>query len=366
MKRLEEEAYGEQGWGSRLKEHDVKLQGLRSKLDSQDNHFATFSEAAKQDWEKRFKGLQDSVRDQSSQQLGLGEKIDSIHRWTEATEDAMDDLRKVCERSFSPSLTTKFSLQSVRADGSVGASQGGSSADRQKLPGFGSQQTEGGGSSTHSDSKGNALAGGAVSKSASGTSPPQKSPSPTQNISPHVPQASPPQSKSQAFVDMRTPVLLDPVGVEEAPSGRASSAPPTANRVAMGPNRGVSDDAPTFGVRTSPNSANVNANVNAKYDESSSSPNLPSNSASPAISASAPSSSRQPDATASAFGVFAKQNGASKSYQSPGQSHTSSSHGQAAQKGGMDAAPRFGNFDWDSETGKEEEGLPAFGGSHRP
>lgn len=35
-RRLEQEARGEHGWGSRLEEHEVRLQGLRAKLDGQE------------------------------------------------------------------------------------------------------------------------------------------------------------------------------------------------------------------------------------------------------------------------------------------------------------------------------------------
>jgi len=93
-KRIELEARGEAGWGAKLQEHEVRLSGIRAKLDGQDEHINSFTERARQDWEARFKQLRQSVQDSVGEQRVKGERLESVLRWAEETDQVVQELRQ--------------------------------------------------------------------------------------------------------------------------------------------------------------------------------------------------------------------------------------------------------------------------------
>lgn len=97
MSRIEQEARGDGGWSARIEEHEVRLQGLRGKLDGQEEHFSVFSDRARQDWETRFKQVRQSFQEESSERVAHGERLEALVRWAEATDQIVDDIRKAQE-----------------------------------------------------------------------------------------------------------------------------------------------------------------------------------------------------------------------------------------------------------------------------
>merc|ERR1712174_81551 len=63
LERLCNEAHGDKGWESKLEQHEVRLTGLRTRLDAQEEHYSHFDERVRQDWEARFEQLHKVVQE---------------------------------------------------------------------------------------------------------------------------------------------------------------------------------------------------------------------------------------------------------------------------------------------------------------
>jgi len=96
VERLFLEAHGDRGWEARFQEHEVRLTGMRAKLDSQDEHYASFDERFRQDWEIRYDNLRKSVQEATCRHLDGVERLESLQRWAESTDRAYEELRKIC------------------------------------------------------------------------------------------------------------------------------------------------------------------------------------------------------------------------------------------------------------------------------
>lgn len=101
--RLEQEAHGEHGWGSRLEEHEVRLQGLRTKMNGQDEHFSDLSERARSNWERRFEQLRATIHERHGDSLASGERLNALAHWADGAEQTLEDLRQGYDRiAYSP------------------------------------------------------------------------------------------------------------------------------------------------------------------------------------------------------------------------------------------------------------------------
>mmetsp|Transcript_66229 Transcript_66229/g.103424 ORF Transcript_66229/g.103424 Transcript_66229/m.103424 type:complete len:1122 (+) Transcript_66229:64-3429(+) len=92
VERLVIEAHGDRGWDARFQEHEVRLQGIRSKLDSQEVHLTGADDRFRQDCEQRFDQARRSLQDVTSKQLESQERLESLARSSQVTESAITEL----------------------------------------------------------------------------------------------------------------------------------------------------------------------------------------------------------------------------------------------------------------------------------
>jgi len=118
VERLFLEAHGDRGWEARFQEHEVRLTGMRAKLDSQDEHYASFDERFRLDWESRYDNLRKLVQEATGKHLDGVERLESLQRWAEATDRAYEELRKMCTgyQAESSCPTPKENSQMPRID----------------------------------------------------------------------------------------------------------------------------------------------------------------------------------------------------------------------------------------------------------
>eukprot|EP00933_Yihiella_yeosuensis_P003229 TRINITY_DN10576_c0_g2_i2.p1 TRINITY_DN10576_c0_g2~~TRINITY_DN10576_c0_g2_i2.p1 ORF type:complete len:763 (+),score=190.57 TRINITY_DN10576_c0_g2_i2:74-2362(+) len=75
---FEKEAIGEGGYGSRLVEHEVRIAGLRNKLESQDELLKSFDDRIRLDWESRLETVRKTVQDLSTRVLQSQAELQSL------------------------------------------------------------------------------------------------------------------------------------------------------------------------------------------------------------------------------------------------------------------------------------------------
>jgi len=116
--RLFLEIHGDRGYEARFQQHEVRLTGMRIKLDSQDEHYASFDERFRQDWESRFDNLRKAIQESTDKHLDSFERLEALQRRTEATEYAFEALRDMCANAQAEvaSLTPQKDLQKPRID----------------------------------------------------------------------------------------------------------------------------------------------------------------------------------------------------------------------------------------------------------
>jgi len=80
LDRVNSHAHGDRGWEARLEEHEVRLDGIRSKLNSQDDHYGSFEDRVRQDWEAKLEQLRKSVHEMSHRHLQTDERTELVSR----------------------------------------------------------------------------------------------------------------------------------------------------------------------------------------------------------------------------------------------------------------------------------------------
>eukprot|EP00928_Gymnodinium_smaydae_P022563 TRINITY_DN18903_c0_g1_i1.p1 TRINITY_DN18903_c0_g1~~TRINITY_DN18903_c0_g1_i1.p1 ORF type:complete len:701 (-),score=116.34 TRINITY_DN18903_c0_g1_i1:98-2200(-) len=90
---LRNKALGDEGWDARLQEHDVRIQGLRVKVESLDRHYANFSDRVRQDWESRIDHVHKSLQESHKKHADHAEHLQGLHQRSAHVEQAVEQLR---------------------------------------------------------------------------------------------------------------------------------------------------------------------------------------------------------------------------------------------------------------------------------
>lgn len=88
--RIENESRGDLGWGSRLEEHEVRLRGLRAKIDTQEGSIQSLSERSRQEWVTRFQQLRQHVSEKHREHLVIEGRMAALERWAAEAKDIFD------------------------------------------------------------------------------------------------------------------------------------------------------------------------------------------------------------------------------------------------------------------------------------
>jgi len=109
VNRLDTEANSEHGWSARLEEQAVKLTGLRTKAEHQEETYMSFRDFIRQDLEAKFGQLKQSLKDTGNDQDTIRERVDSLTNWSEDTEQVIERLRGALSAiSEAPAKTAKI------------------------------------------------------------------------------------------------------------------------------------------------------------------------------------------------------------------------------------------------------------------
>jgi len=87
------EAHGDRGWDARFQEHEVRLAGIRSKLDSQESNLLTADDRFRQDTEQRLDQLRKTVQDTANRQVEGNERLEVLLRSNEGRDGSIDEVR---------------------------------------------------------------------------------------------------------------------------------------------------------------------------------------------------------------------------------------------------------------------------------
>jgi len=92
LDRLFKETHGDRGWEARLEEHEVRLTGLRARLDGQEEHYSHFDERFRHDWEARFEQLRKCIQDTATRHHQSSEHLEKLSRRADDVDQALEDL----------------------------------------------------------------------------------------------------------------------------------------------------------------------------------------------------------------------------------------------------------------------------------
>lgn len=114
--RLEQEARGDRGWDSRLEEHEVRIQGLRAKLDSQEIGLTAFSDRSRCEWEARFQQLRQLIQERNKEWLANASRVDAIERWAVDAKHALERVCQMCNETMQANIFEEFPLSPTMDD----------------------------------------------------------------------------------------------------------------------------------------------------------------------------------------------------------------------------------------------------------
>lgn len=97
VERLFNDAHGEESYDAKLHEFEVRLAGVRSKMDSQEALSTTVEQKLKQDFNERLDGLRKKMEEMSGKQLDLQELVQKQMRGAKAADESLEELRSMCQ-----------------------------------------------------------------------------------------------------------------------------------------------------------------------------------------------------------------------------------------------------------------------------
>lgn len=92
LDRLLQEAHGEAGWIVRLQEHEVRLNSMRSRVDSQASNYSSFEERVRSEWESRFDQLRRLQQETSTQASENCERLSRLSGQAERCDQVLEEL----------------------------------------------------------------------------------------------------------------------------------------------------------------------------------------------------------------------------------------------------------------------------------
>jgi len=119
VERLVNEAHGDDSYDSKLYEFEVRLSGVRSKIDNQETFCSTVEGKLKKDFEQRIDGLRKRMEELCGKQLDVQELLDKQIRGAEATEEALEDLRAAVLQARTRKLDVSDMSSEPQADAVV-------------------------------------------------------------------------------------------------------------------------------------------------------------------------------------------------------------------------------------------------------
>lgn len=87
------EAHGDRGWDALFQEHEVRLAGIRSKLDSLDAHSLSADDHFRVDIEQKIEQLRKSNQEMTHRHIENNEQLDALLRSRQVVDSALDELR---------------------------------------------------------------------------------------------------------------------------------------------------------------------------------------------------------------------------------------------------------------------------------
>jgi len=122
VERIFMEAHGDKGWDARFQEHEVRLSGIRAKLESQEGYLLSGDERFRQDTEPRLDQIRRSVQDTASRQAETHEKMEALVRWNMRAETNIEELSsqvaQVIGQNSAPSASVQMPVSITEATAS--------------------------------------------------------------------------------------------------------------------------------------------------------------------------------------------------------------------------------------------------------
>uniref|UniRef100_A0A7S4T3P1 Uncharacterized protein n=1 Tax=Alexandrium monilatum TaxID=311494 RepID=A0A7S4T3P1_9DINO len=99
VERLRSEAYGDNGWSARLEEHEVRLAGMRSKIDSANEQRSVYDTAVREELEGKLEQIRKMMQVSSGSTLQQHEDLQVLATALRCTDQATEDLRRDLEQA---------------------------------------------------------------------------------------------------------------------------------------------------------------------------------------------------------------------------------------------------------------------------
>jgi len=97
VNRLVTEALGDRGWSARLEEHEVRLVGIRAKLDGQELHAVNLDERIRLEWESRMEKLRKSVEETVHQHEENVKQLEGATHRLDEMDEAIAAVRQLLQ-----------------------------------------------------------------------------------------------------------------------------------------------------------------------------------------------------------------------------------------------------------------------------